>query len=153
MNARASSQLLYFLARLNPAIYDVIFPHGPRISAASREYLIAMAIKGFSAELGDSAIAKKLAGVQRALVQHTAQNIASDYDGDDWCPTRPRPIPHPIPEPWAAIDYVALNPQPLPPKDLKREIGGYLLMLSEATSVGSAAKELQGIGKSLAGQK
>jgi hypothetical protein len=42
-----------------------------------------------------------------------------------------------------------LNPQPLPPKELQREIGGYLLMLSEATSVEEVAKELGNIGNRL----
>ena len=44
-----------------------------------------------------------------------------------------------------------LNPQPLPPKELDREIGGYLVMLSEATSQKTAAKELQSLGHSLMG--
>jgi hypothetical protein len=44
-----------------------------------------------------------------------------------------------------------LNPQPLPPKDLEREMGGYLVMLSEATSQQAEAKELQSLGNSLLG--
>jgi hypothetical protein len=42
-----------------------------------------------------------------------------------------------------------LNPQPLPPKALQREIGGYLLVLSGATSLEGVAKELETIGNSL----
>jgi hypothetical protein len=44
-----------------------------------------------------------------------------------------------------------LSPQPLPPKERPREIGGYLLMLSEVTSLDDVAMELRSIGNGLLG--
>ena len=154
MNARSYSLFLYIIGKLKPGALDAIIPHGPKVSVASREYLIAMTLKGFSSELGDRGIQKKLAGVQRKLVQFASEHLAEAYDDDDWCPTRPRPVPHPGPGPFplSPLSYVALNPQPLPPGELKKEIGGDLLMLSEATSLEAVAGELEGIGNSLVGR-
>ena len=109
-----------------------------------------MAVKGFAAELGDRAVVRKLAGVQKTLVKFASERIAADYDDDNWCPTGRVPIPIPEPGPFGfSFDEVLLNPQPLPPKALKREIGGYLLVLSGATSLQSVAKELETIGSRL----
>lgn len=150
MNARSTSYFLYLIGKLKPEAWDAIHPHGPRVSVASREYLIAMTVKGFAAELGNRAVARRLAAVQKTLVKFAAEQIAAGYDDDDWCGTgRPR-IPLPGPRPFGfSFEDVMLNPQPLPPKELQREIGGYLLMLSEATSQQGAAKDLDAIGKSL----
>jgi len=150
MNARSTSRFLYIIAKLKPAIWDSIHPHGPRVSIASREYLIAMAIKGFASELNQRSLSTKLAAVQKTLVQFAGQRIATDYDDDNWCGTGRPPIPVPGPNPFGfSLDEVMLNPQPLPPKELQREIGGYLLMLSEATSHEGAAKDLGSIAGSL----
>jgi hypothetical protein len=145
---------LYLVAKIKPEAWDAIIPHGPRVSQASRDYMTAIALKGFAAELGNRAVTQKLAGVQKALVSSAAGQLAADYDDDNWCGT---PWPHrfpvlePEPSPWFSFNDVMLNPQPLPPKELQNEIGGYLLLLSEATSVQSAAKDLKSLGGSLLG--
>ncbi len=150
MNARRSSVFLYVIGRLKPEAWDAIHPHGPRVSIASREYAIAMAVKGFASELRDRAVARKLAGVQKALVKFAGERLAAEYEDDDWCPTGKVPIPVPQPGPFGfSFEEVMLNPQPLPPIELPREIGGYLLMLSAATSLKGAAKELETIGSGL----
>lgn len=149
MNSRRSSVFLYMLAKVRPEAWDAIIPHGPKVSVASREYLIAMALKGFSSELTDKAVSQKLAAVQKNLVAFAGQQLSADFDDDNWCGT-PYPGKH-GPGPVAFFDEVMLNPQPLPPKDLEREIGGYLVMLSEATSQQVAAKELQSLSNSLLG--
>ena len=69
MNARSTSRFLYLIAKLKPGIWDVIHPHGPRVSIASREYLIAMAIKGFESELSEHADVGKMADLQRTLAK------------------------------------------------------------------------------------
>jgi hypothetical protein len=149
MNARRLSYFLYLIARLKPEAWDAIHPQGPIVSIASREYLIAMAIKGFQAELSDQGDAGKLADTQRTLVKFAAGRIAADFEDDNWCLTPPHPIgPHPF---GFSLDEVSLNPQPLPPKELHREIGGYLLMLSEATSLEGVSKDLGSIGSRLLG--
>lgn len=150
MNARTISYFLYFIGRLKPEAWDAIHPHGPRVSIASREYLIAMAIKGFESELNKHADVGTLADVQKTLVKFASERIAADFDDDNWCGTGRPHIPLPGPRPFGfSFDEVMLNPQPLPPKELQREIGGYLLMLSEATSVEEVAKELGNIGNRL----
>jgi hypothetical protein len=152
MNARKTSMFLYLIAKINPQAWDAIIPHGPKISAAAREYMIAMALKGFSAELSNRAVSGRLANVQKRLVASAGSRLAADYGDDDWCGTpwpKRFPFPEPGPFPWFSFSDVMLNPQPLPPKALGKEIGGYLLLLSEATAHEAAAKELKSIGNSL----
>lgn len=149
MNPRRSSVFLYMLAKIRPEAWDAIIPHGPKVSVASREYLIAMALKGFSSELANKAVAQRLGALQKNLVAFAGQQLSADFDDDNWCGT-PYPGKH-GPGPVSFFEEVMLNPQPLPPKDLDREIGGYLVMLSEATSQQAAAKELQSLGHSLLG--
>jgi len=144
---------LYLIGKINPQAWDALIPHGPRVSSAAREYLVALALKGFAAELGDRAVSGKLATIQKTLVTSAGSRLAADYDDDNWCgtpgPRPPGPFLGPHPEPWFLFSEVMLNPQQLPPKDLRKEIGGYLLLLSEATSHEDAAKELQSVGNSL----
>jgi hypothetical protein len=155
MNARKTSMFLYLIAKMRPEAIDGIIPHGPKVSLASREYMIALALKGFSSELENRAVSQKLGAVQKALVTFAGSRLVADYDDDDWCPTpwhRKYPIPEPGPFPWLSFGDVMLNPQPLPPKELQREIGGYLLLLSEATSLEGVAKDLKSLGNSLVGR-
>ena len=152
MNARKASMILYLIGKLNPAAWDAIIPHGPRVSIASREYMIAIAIKGFSAELSNRAVGRKLDDIQQMLVKFAGDRLAQDFNEDDWCGTpwpRRFPFPEPDPFPWFSFSDVMLNPQPLPPKELQKEIGGYLLMLSEATTLKEVANGLESIGNSL----
>jgi hypothetical protein len=161
MNARKTTAFLNFLVKLKPEAADAVFPNGPRVSRAGREYLIAHAIKGFAAELNNRALAGKLARVQLRLVESAAQSLVADWDDDGWCGTivrlpfpfpGPVPGPDPDPNPWRTFSEVMLNPQPLPPgKQLQREIGGYLLLLSEITSVDNVATDLQSIANGLLG--
>jgi hypothetical protein len=154
MNARKSSMFLYLIAKINPQAWDAIIPHGPKVSAAARDYMVAMALKGFAAELNNRAASGRLARIQKKLAESAGPRLAGDYSDDDWCGTPwpkrfPFPFPEPDPFPWFSFSDVMLNPQPLPPKALQKEIGGYLLLLSEATSHEEAAKELQAVGNSL----
>jgi hypothetical protein len=149
MNPRRTSIFLYLIAKMRPEAWDAIIPQSPQVSVASREYLIAMALKGFSAELSNKALAQKLTGIEKSLVGFSAQQLSADFDDDNWCGT-PYPGKH-GPGPLVSFEDVMLNPQPLPPKELEREIGGYLMMLSEATSQESAARDLQSLASSLLG--
>lgn len=152
MNARKSSMFLFLMSKLKPGALDAIIPHGPKVSGATREYLIAMAIKGFSAELNDREISGKLGRIQKMLVEVAGRRLVADYGDDDWCGTpwpKRFPPPEPDPFPWFPFTTVTLNPQPLPPRALQKEIGGYLLLLSEATSHKDASKALQTLGNRL----
>ncbi|HWF10599.1 MAG TPA: hypothetical protein VG297_19160 [Bryobacteraceae bacterium] len=150
MNARRTSLFLYLIARVRPEAWDAIIPHGPKVSAASREYLIAMALKGFGAELANKPASQKLGAIEKTLVAFAGQQLSASFDDDDWCGT-PYPGKFHGPGVLGLLDEVSLNPQPLPPKEQEREIGGYLVMLSEATRQASAAKDLLALGNSLMG--
>jgi len=103
-----ATQLLSVLARLNPAIYDFIFPHGPAVAHA------------FASRLSEVALnpqplppAERLQRVS-ALVAHNIAFAAiaaeaAGQDGgarmissaiDDWCGNGRPPIPIPWPGPW-----------------------------------------------------
>ena len=158
MNARKTSMFLYLVAKIRPEAWDAIIPHGPKVSLASREYMIAIALKGFSSELDNRAVTQKLRAVQKTLVNFAGAQLAANYGDDDWCGTPwpgkfPVPFPEPGPFPWFSFGDVMLNPQPLPPKELQKEIGGYLLLLSEATSQDVVAKDLRSLGSTLLGAK
>ena len=157
MNARKSSLLLYLLAKIRPEAWDAIIPYGPKVSVASREYLIAQALKGFSAELSNRSVSQKLASIQKELVKFAGGQLQQDFADDDWCGTPwphkfPVPLPGPDPFAWFSFSDVMLNPQPLPPKELQKQIGGYLLLLSEATSLDGIGKQLGAVAKGLIGQ-
>lgn len=157
MDARATSLLLFLIAKLRPEAADAINPQGPKVSVASREYMIAIALKRFSAELDDHALVQKLEGIQKTLVTFAGAQLVANYGDDDWCGTPWKgKIPVPVPEPGPFLGFsfgnLMLNPQPLPPKEAHREIGGYLLMLSEATSQNGVAKELEAMGHGLLGR-
>jgi len=152
MNAEQISILLYLHVRIPPEAWDAIFPQGPKVSVAAREYMIAMALKGFSAKLSNRKVLRQLREIQTALVSFAGGQLAADYDDDDWCGTRwPGKFPVPHPWPWLLVSN-ELNPQPEPPAPvMSKQIGGYLLLLSQATSQKEAAKQLETIGKTLVG--
>lgn len=156
MNARSTSLLLYLLAKIKPEAWDAIIPHGPKVSVGARDYLIALAIKGLSAELKAPAAVKKLTDIQKRLAGHAAGRLEADFDDDNWCGTPwPRPFPWPGPSLdsslWSPFSEVMLNPQPLPPKELQKQIGAYLVLLSEATSSKEIGGQLAEVGRSLSG--
>lgn len=154
MNARKTTMFLYLVAKIRPEAWDAIIPHGPSVSVASKELLIAVALKGFASELSNAAGSKKLGAVQKTLVAFAGQQLASSFDDDDWCGTPylgKFKVVGPDPVPWFSFEDVMLNPQPLPPKELQKEIGGYLLLLAEATSRQGAAVDLKAVGNSLLG--
>ena len=157
MDPRRSTFLLSIIAKRHPEAWDAIAPHGPKLGVATREYMIAMALKGFSAELGSGATTARLKKAQKDLVSFAAGRLVKDYEDDNWCPLPPRPplpvpvpSPGPGPDPWPiSFSEVMLNPQPLPPRELARQIGAYIVLLSEATTVKEVAKELHSIGTGL----
>jgi hypothetical protein len=74
MNARQTTAYLNFVVKLKPQAADAVYPHGPKVSRAGREYLIAHAIKGFAGELKNRALNTRLARVQKRLVVRRAKS-------------------------------------------------------------------------------
>jgi len=115
-----ATQLLSVLARINPAIYDVIFPHGPVGPNGFRSRVAEVALNPqplppeppphelqrasvlVAHNIAAAAIAAEAAGQDGG-----ARSIASAID--DWCGNGRPPIPIPWPGPWPfpfALDAV-----------------------------------------------
>ena len=119
-----ATQLLSVLARLNPAIFDYIFPHGPAVAHTFASRISEVALN--PQPLPPEPPPERLQRVS-ALVAHNiafaaiAAEAAGQGSGarmissaiDDWCGNGRPPIPIPWPGPWPfafALDAV--------PKDL-----------------------------------
>jgi hypothetical protein len=105
---KLSKELLAIIGRTNPAIYDVVFPHGPlgRFGAVAlnpqplppRAFGAAMAVE-FARNV---AMSERFGLPSKALFDEL----------DDWCPTKPRKIklpkgwPWPPPEPEPGPDWL-----------------------------------------------
>ncbi len=108
-----NKKLLAIIGRINPAIYDVVFPHGPVGPAGKAVRAAAFAQTALSAEEVGAAMAQHF-----AATQWTARRLGVAFDGepDDWCPTgRPfklppgvvfPPVPDPDPYPWLPAFYL-----------------------------------------------
>lgn len=138
------------MARLNPKLWEIIHPHVPKVSIGTRDVMAAMVIKAIVPEINDVKIAKELQAMGKRLFTTGVKSMS--YEDDDWCPTRPRPVPFPDPIPWASLfggfEEVLLNPQPLPPRD-QTYYGGLLIVLSEAVAQKEIAASLQKMGSAL----
>jgi hypothetical protein len=105
-------RLLAVLARINPAVWDAIIPHGPVLSGASAFEAVS---KASEVELNPQPLpprqqlllASATVAHDVALAAVTAEaagtEAASRIVGravDDWCGTEPRHFPIPWPGPW-----------------------------------------------------
>jgi hypothetical protein len=145
--ARASIvQLLAVLGRINPAVWDVIIPHGPVLSHSP-------AVRSFSKRsevelnpqplpphellLASAAVAHDIAFAAvsaEAAGADTVSHIVSRAI-DDWCGNSPRPLPFPWPGPWP----FPWPPEPEPHPDW--DIGASRVV--GALSLASVASRLQ----------
>ena len=119
-----ATQLLSVLARINPAIFDVIFPHGPVLAHefASRLSEVALNPQPLPPEPPPERLQRASALVAHNIAFAAIAAEATEQDGgvrminsaiDDWCGNGRPPIPIPWPGPWPfafALDAV--------PKDL-----------------------------------
>ena len=155
--------LLAVLGRINPAIFDVIFPHGPvqRVGIA-RSSVRAAAMGRFSKadmvslnpqpippghELQFAAVAVANQIADAAVV---AQTSGQDVGGlvavwiDDWCGNgrKPIPWPWPWPFPWP------VDPEPNPDWDIQAsQVAGALALAAVATRLDEGpAREALGAG-------
>ena len=96
-------RLLAVLGRINPAVWDAIFPHGP-VGPAGRVALNPQPLPPKEAMLRASAeVAHDIASAAGSAEADGGEpgRLVSQVI-DDWCGTRPRPFPwpHPFPFPW-----------------------------------------------------
>ena len=166
--------LLLFLAvlgRINPAIFDVIFPHGPIQRAGAARYQIRSAAVGrFSpgdlVSLNPQPLPPKEilqfaaveAANQIAEAAVVAQATDQDVGGlvavwiDDWCGNgrKPIPWPWPWPFPWP------VDPEPNPDWDIPAsQVAGALALAAVAIrldegpareALGAGAERLMNVG-------
>jgi hypothetical protein len=106
-----ATQLLSVLARLNPAIYDVIFPHGPVQSHmfTSRRSEVELNPQPLPPEPPPERLQRVSALVAHQIAFAAIALEAAGQDGgvrmidsaiDDWCGNGRPPIPIPWPGPW-----------------------------------------------------
>jgi hypothetical protein len=107
-NAR---QLLAVLTKLNPAIFDVIFPHGPvqSLGFASRINEVALNPQPLPPEPPPERLQRVSALVAHQIAFAAITLEAAGQDGgvrmvtsaiDDWCGNGRPPVPIPWPGPW-----------------------------------------------------
>ncbi len=141
-------QFLAVLAQSNPHLWELIHPHQPKYSIATREYMIAGVLRDIARQMPNKDLAAKAFNIGRQMVDFASSNLLAGWeDGDDICPPLrhfpPFPFPEPDPNPWYRFDLAALNPQPLPPA----EIGVALRGIAEMTSMNDLKDEINGIAK------
>lgn len=150
MSLSSKTAFLSYLARLNPKLWEIIHPHVPKVSVGTRDVMAAMIVKAIVPEVQDLRVARELQAVGKRLF--TAGVKAMNYEDDDWCPTRPRPVLPTDPIPWVSIfsglEEVMLNPQPLPPRE-QTYYGGLLTVLAEAVSSKEISTSLRKAGEAL----
>jgi hypothetical protein len=115
-----ATQLLSVLARINPAIYDYIFPHGPvqGHALASRVNEVALNPQPLPPEPPPERLQRVSALVAQNIAFAAIAAEAAGQNGgvrmissaiDDWCGNGRPPIPIPWPGPWPfafALDAV-----------------------------------------------
>jgi len=115
-----ATQLLSVLARINPAIFDVIFPHGPVLSNvfASRISEVTLNPQPLPPEPPSDRLQRASALIAHNIAFAAIAAEAAGQDGgvrminnaiDDWCGNGRPPIPIPWPGPWPfafALDVV-----------------------------------------------
>jgi hypothetical protein len=156
MTINSKAELLAYLARQNPRLWEILHPHVPKVSLGTRQLMAAMVVKSISREVADRAMAKSLNEVGKSLFSEGTR--AMNYEDDDWCGT---PWPHkfpggnpvdPDPVPWRFIFHndVMFDPQPDPPVgQLQAFYGATLITLADAVGTSQMAGRLQELGNAL----
>jgi len=147
-------QFLIKFVKIPPEMWDFIVPQGPVFkSHAIKEYMMAGVLRDISFEMADKEIAREVKTTGAEMVKFASANLINGWeDGDDICPRWPHfPIPHRYDffeaqqEVFSQINYSALNPQPLPPK----EIGSALKVIADLTSLQQVSEQLREIAAKL----
>ncbi len=105
---KLSKELLAIIGRVHPAIYDVVFPHGP----AGRFGAVALNPQPLPPHAFGSVMAVEFARNVAMAERFGLPSKALFDELDDWCPTKPRKIklpkgwPWPPPEPEPGPDWL-----------------------------------------------
>ena len=140
-------RLLAVLGKINPAVWDVIVPHGPVGPAGAHVQLnpqplppkeqLLVASAEVAHDIALAAVAAQAAGADSA-------RLVSDAI-DDWCGTRPPHIPIPWPSPWPFPWPPEPEPHPEWDIDAARVVGA--LALASVASRMEAGDARDALGK------
>lgn len=150
--ARNISARMNFLVKfgLVPAeAWDFIIPHGPRFSAATKEYAMAGVVRDIAKNLPDKAMQKRLLSAGKSMVEFASKGLINAWEeGDDICPPWTPPIPWPGPTP---------DPDPIPWLVTRTEtISTYsnaLKLIAGMSNVPAVSKQLSEIAATLSRQE
>ena len=152
-----TTQMLSILSRINPAIFDYIFPHGPVQSHgfASRISEVALNPQPLPPEPPPERLQRASALIAREIAFAAIAAEAAGQEGggvrminsaiDDWCGNGRPPIPIPWPGPWPfafALDAV--------PKDLDvatSRLVGALSFAAVAQRMGTRESARSAVGR------
>ena len=95
-------------------------------SDAMAELMLSQIVREVALKVRDEKISKQIYSTGRSMMKSAGPGLIAGWeDGDDTCPPYvhhhfPWPYPGPTPDPWITqvFDRVALNPQPLPPREI-----------------------------------
>ncbi len=152
--ARNISARMNFLVKFGilPAeALDFVFPHGPRFSAATKEYAMAGVVRDIAKALPDKSLQKKLLAAGKSMVEYSSKGLINGWEeGDDICPPYWHPWPGPIPGGGG-------DPDPIPWFTARHEgISEYanaLKVIAGMSKVPSVAKQLNEIAGALNNQE
>ena len=148
-------RLLTVMGRINPAIWDVIVPMGPRyatsLSAVSKAAEVELnpqpippgkqlqfAAARVANEIAYAAVAAEAAGMEEGAAGIVSRAV------DDWCGTKPHPFPWPGPWP---LPWPINDPDPHPWDVATMRAVGALTLASVASRAGQGeAREALGRG-------
>lgn len=145
MSLTSNTLILSIFGKINPAIYDVIFPQGPEFSIEGRDLMVSMLLKSIPQQVVGPNNAHELNRVGRSLFETSVKTM--DYDDNNWCGTGRRPHPH-VDSLTDQLLRFELNPQPEPPGD-KLYYSAIVSQLAEAVSNRELSGQLHTIANTI----
>jgi hypothetical protein len=149
-NISSRMEFLVKFGLLPAAAYDFVFPHGIKLSAATKEYAMAGVVRDIAKKMTDRALQKQLIKAGRSMVDFASAGLINGWEeGDDICPPFFPPIPWPGPWPGG-------NPEPYPWLTARSEgIDEYanaLKVIAGLSAVPAVAEQLNEIAGALGKQ-
>lgn len=149
LNFMSANPFILLLAKTNPAVYDVVFPHGPKYSKGDIDVFASQILKSISMSLENRQTGKVLCGLAKQV--YALGFSAMSYDDDNFYGTH-YPIHHinfdPEPNPWFEGRILKQDKQAA-----NLYYGGIISIVSQVVSDQKIAAQLSKIGSGMMGQK
>ena len=103
------SNIVYL--KLPPEAWDAIYPEGPDLTPAMRQFMAATVVRDIAKRVSDHNLSTSLHAVGKQLLGVATRELADGYDDvPDTCP----PWPYPHHGPWQVDGGLTSSPQPQP---------------------------------------